>query len=60
MAKGVPHYLKSCKEYKGATHKMPDGSLHTGAKHTESSQRVFHKEQLVERLKSAERKRTKK
>ena len=60
MAKGVSHYLKSGEEYKGAMHKMPDGSLHTGAKHYESSERLFHKEQLVKKLKAAERKRAKK
>ena len=41
-------------------HKMSDGSLHTGAKHSESSERLFHKEQLVKKLKAAERKRAKK
>ena len=50
MAKGVPHYLKDGTEYKGAMHKMPDGSLHTGAKHTDSSQRLFHREELVKKL----------
>ena len=47
MAKGVKHFTKDGKEHKGATHKMPDGSLHTGSKHTDSSQRLFHKEDLV-------------
>ena len=31
--KKVPHYTKDGKIYKGKTHKMPNGSLHTGAKH---------------------------
>ena len=45
--KGVKHYKKDGTEHKGGTHKMPDGSLHTGSKHTDSSQRLFHKEDLV-------------
>lgn len=60
MAKGVPHYLKDGTEYKGAMHKMPDGSLHTGSKHTESSERLYHRDDLVKKLKSAQRKRVKK
>ena len=28
--KGVPHYSKDGKEHKGGTHKIPDGSLHSG------------------------------
>jgi len=55
MAKGVPHYLKDGTEYKGSLHKMPDGSLHTGAKHTESSQKLFHREELVKKLKKRRR-----
>jgi hypothetical protein len=41
MAKGVKHYLKSGKEYTGATHKM-NGQIHTGAKHTASSKILTH------------------
>ena len=40
--KGVPHYDKDGKEHKGGTHKMPDGSLHSGKKHTSSSKKLFH------------------
>ena len=42
MAKNAKHYLPNGKEYKGATHKMKDGSLHTGAKHTASSKKLTH------------------
>lgn len=42
MAKASKHYLKSGKEYTGATHKMPDGTLHTGAKHTPASKPLKH------------------
>ncbi len=43
MAKAKPHYLPSGKEYTGPTHKMPDGSVHSGSKHTKSSQVLSHK-----------------
>ena len=42
MGKGVKHYFKSGKEHKGGSHKMPDGSLHSGARHTASSKKLFH------------------
>ena len=42
MAAGKPHYLPNGKLYKGATHKMKDGTLHTGAEHTASSQPLSH------------------
>jgi hypothetical protein len=42
MAKGVPHFLKDGKEYKGQMHKMSDGSLHTGKTHTSKSVALFH------------------
>ena len=39
---GVKHYTKDKKEYKGETHKMDDGSLHTGATHTKGSEELVH------------------
>ena len=46
MAKGVPHFFKDGKalgsDGMGAYHKMPDGSLHSGATHTKSSKKLFH------------------
>tara|TARA_R100000388_G_C7213558_1_gene144923 strand:+ start:556 stop:738 length:183 start_codon:yes stop_codon:yes gene_type:complete len=42
MGMGVKHYLKSGKEFKGKYHKMPNGQLHSGAKHSSSSKRLFH------------------
>tara|TARA_R100000773_G_scaffold6866_3_gene7032 strand:+ start:134 stop:319 length:186 start_codon:yes stop_codon:yes gene_type:complete len=42
MGMGVKHYFKDGKELKGAYHKMPDGSLHSGAKHGKNSKPVFH------------------
>ncbi len=38
--KGVKHYTEGG-EYKGETHKM-DGEVHTGAKHSDSSEVVSH------------------
>jgi len=46
MAKGVKHFLRNGKEYTGPTHKMKDGTLHTGAKHTSSSRKLYHKDDL--------------
>jgi len=40
--KGVPHYLKDGTEWKGKTHKHPDGKLMTGAKMTKASKPLFH------------------
>lgn len=41
MSKGVKHYLPNGKEYTGPTHKM-GSQLHTGAKHSEKSQKLSH------------------
>ena len=46
MAKGVKHYFKNGKEYKGATHKDTKGKLMSGKIHTASSKHLFHKEEL--------------
>ena len=43
--KGVPHYTKDGKEWKGATHKM-DGELHSGKSHTSSSEVLVHEKDL--------------
>ena len=40
--KGVKHYTEDGL-YEGATHKMPDGKVHTGSKHSKSSKPVSHK-----------------
>jgi len=60
MAKGVQHYLKDGQQYTGATHKMADGSLHSGKTHGKTSKRLYHQDDLVKKLKSAEKKRAKK
>jgi hypothetical protein len=43
--KGVKHYTKDGKEFKGATHKM-DGELHSGKSHTSSSKVLVHEKDL--------------
>ena len=44
--KGVPHYTREGKEWKGNTHKMPNGHLHTHKSHGKTSQRLFHFNEL--------------
>jgi hypothetical protein len=44
--KGVKHYTKDGKEWKGATHKMPNGKLHTGKSHGKNSKPLVHKKDL--------------
>ena len=43
--KGVKHYTEDG-EYKGKTHKMKDGILHTGTSHTAKSVKLFHLKDL--------------
>ena len=49
--KGVKHYTKNGEEWKGMSHKMDDGSLHTGKTHTKSSKELVHKKDLNTALK---------
>ena len=42
MAKGVKHYFRDGTEYKGGTHKMPNGQLHSRKTHSKNSKRLFH------------------
>ena len=37
----MPYYLKSGKLYKGKYHKMKNGTIHTGAKHTKNSKKLY-------------------
>tara|TARA_Y100000015_G_scaffold34509_1_gene34823 strand:+ start:39 stop:215 length:177 start_codon:yes stop_codon:yes gene_type:complete len=46
MAKGVKHYFRDGKEFKGNTHKMPNGQIHSNKTHTSTSKRVFHFNEL--------------
>ena len=43
------HYTKDGKEWKGKTHKMPNGNLMTEDPHNEKSVRLYHKEELTKR-----------
>ena len=43
---GVKHYKRNGTLFTGNSHKMPDGSLHSGKTHSESSVRLFHKAEL--------------
>ena len=51
MGKGEKHYLKNGTEWKGATHKMPNGSIHTGKIHNKNSKVVVHFKDLSETAK---------
>lgn len=46
MAKGVKHYKRNGTEFTGGTHKMPDGSVHSGKTHGKTSVPLFHFEEL--------------
>ena len=41
MAKGVKHYFRDGTEYKGGTHKMPNGQLHSGKTHKKTANAYF-------------------
>jgi hypothetical protein len=57
MAKGVAHYFRDGTRHRGGSHKMPNGELHSGARHTASSKRLFHFGQLSDAAKKKARKR---
>lgn len=40
--KSVKHYKKDGTAFNGNTHKMADGTLHSGKMHTYSSVKLFH------------------
>lgn len=40
--KGVKHYTKDGKEWKGNMHKMANGTVHTNKSHTKTSKRLLH------------------
>ena len=51
MGAGMKHYFRDGTEHKGGTHKMPDGSLHSGTKHNSSSVKLFHYGELNNKAK---------
>ena len=42
----IKQYKKDGTEWKGNTHKMPNGQLHTGKTHGKTSQRLYHLKEL--------------
>tara|TARA_R110001592_G_scaffold63800_1_gene195732 strand:+ start:4551 stop:4730 length:180 start_codon:yes stop_codon:yes gene_type:complete len=58
--KGVKHYTKDGKEWKGGTHKMPNGSLHSNKNHTKSSVKLFHFKDLSKAAKLKAKSKSKK
>ena len=49
--KGVKHYKRDGTEFKGNTHKMPNGQLHSGKTHGKTSVRLFHFKDLSKKAK---------
>ncbi len=58
MAKGVAHYFRDGTRHTGGMHKMPNGEVHSGARHTASSKRLYHYAELSETAKKKARKRS--
>jgi hypothetical protein len=54
--KGVKHYKKDGTPYTGGTHKMPDGSVHSGKGHGKTSVKLFHLKELSDTAKTKARK----
>ena len=50
--KGVKHYKKDGTEWKGNSHKMPNGQLHTGKTHGKTSVKLFHYKELTKKAKA--------
>jgi|TARA_E500000318_G_scaffold80242_1_gene75364 hypothetical protein len=44
--KNVKHYTRDGKVHKGGTHKMPNGNLHSGVRHSKTSKRLYHLKDL--------------
>jgi len=49
---GVKHYRRDGTEYKGNSHKMPDGTLHSNKSHTATSVPLFHFKDLSAKAKT--------
>jgi len=49
--KGVPHYKRDGTKFKGNTHKMPNGQLHSNKTHTKTSERLYHFKDLSKKAK---------
>ena len=55
MAKGVKHYFRDGTEFKGASHKMPNGDLHSNKTHTKTSKKLVHFNKLSKAAKKKAR-----
>ena len=55
MAKGQKHYFRDGTEYKGNTHKMANGKLHSNKNHTKTSKELFHMGDLSKRAQAKAR-----
>ena len=51
MAAGQKHYKRDGTEFKGNTHKMPNGHLHSNKTHTKTSVRLYHFKHLSKKAK---------
>tara|TARA_B100000405_G_scaffold22941_1_gene17008 strand:- start:563 stop:742 length:180 start_codon:yes stop_codon:yes gene_type:complete len=58
MAKGVAHYFRDGTRHRGGTHRM-NGELHSGARHSKSSKKLFHFKDLSQKAKAKARKKKK-
>ena len=58
MAKSVAHYFRDGTRHKGGMHKMPNGEVHSGARHTASSKKLYHFGDLSNTAKKKARKRS--
>jgi hypothetical protein len=56
MAKNVNHYFKDGTKHSGGMHKMPDRSIHSGARHTKNSNKLYHYKDLSNNSKIKARK----
>jgi len=54
--KGVKHYKRDGSLFKGNTHKMPNGDLHSGKTHGKTSVKLFHFSELSKRAKAKAKK----
>ena len=48
----MKHYFRDGTEHKGGMHKMPNGEIHSGARHTANSKRLFHLNELSKTAKN--------
>jgi hypothetical protein len=55
MAKGKKHFFRDGTEYKGNTHKMANGKLHSNKNHTKTSKELFHMGDLSKRAQAKAR-----